>query len=316
MSKAKNVLVTGGAGFIGSHLVDRLISLGHRVAVVDDLSTGRRENLDRRAAFYQVDVASSAVMEVFQQERPEAVFHLAAQSSVSVSVREPAVDAGTNVLGAIRVLEAAQRFGTRKIVYTSTGGALYGEPERLPCDELHPIRPLAPYGTSKYVGELYVGLFHRLYGLDYTILRYGNVYGPRQDPHGEAGVIAIFGALMLAGKQPTINGTGEQERDFVFVSDVVEANALAMERGSGQAFNIGSGVGASVVRIFELLRQATGYRGGPVYGAALPGEVFKIYLDSSLARQELGWRPRVSLEEGLRLTVDHLRREAQLQGAS
>ncbi|MDP2949922.1 MAG: NAD-dependent epimerase/dehydratase family protein [Chloroflexota bacterium] len=310
------MLVTGGAGFIGSHVVDRLVSLGHRVAVIDDLSTGRRQNPNPSAVLHQTNVASQSVQEVFEREHPEVVFHLAARASVSASVREPAVDAETNVLGAIRVLEAAHLFGTRKVVYTSTGGALYGEPERLPCDERHPIRPLAPYGTSKYVGELYVELFHRLHNLDYTILRYGNVYGPRQNPYGEAGVIAIFGGLMLAGKQPIINGSGEQERDFVFVSDVVEANVLALEKGSGQAFNIGSGVGASVNRVFDLLRQATGYTGGPVHGPALPGEVFKIYLDSSLARRELGWRPQVSLEEGLRLTVDHLRREAQLQGAS
>lgn len=304
------MLVTGGAGFIGSHLVDRLVSLGHKVAVIDDLSTGRRQNLNSRAVLYQTNVASSAVREVFERERPEIVFHLAARASVSASVREPAVDAETNVLGAIRVLEAAQRTGVRKVVYTSTGGALYGEPERLPCDESHPVRPLAPYGTSKYTGELYVELFHRLHGLDYTILRYGNVYGPRQDPHGEAGVVAIFARRMLDGTQCTIHGSGEQERDFVYVSDVVEANVLAIEKGSGRAFNIGSGQAASVNRIAELLRRATGYGKEPVHGPALPGEVFKIYLDSSLARRELGWQPRVSLEEGIRLTVDHLRGRA------
>ncbi len=308
------MLVTGGAGFIGSNIVDRLVAEGHRVAIVDDLSAGRTQNVNAKATLHRMSVGSDGLKAIFQQEQPEYVYHLAAQASVSASVREPARDATTNVLGMINLLECARQSGVKKIIYSSTGGALYGEPERIPCDESHPIRPLSPYGLSKYVGEQYVQLYRRLHGLQYTILRYANVYGPRQDPHGEAGVVAIFTRLMLDGKQPAINGTGEQTRDFVFVGDVVDANMRAMDRGEGQAFNIGTGVCTSVNEVFESLKRATGFSQEAVHRPGLPGEVMNISLECSKARRELGWEPKIGLDEGLRLTVASLRGPSQARG--
>ncbi len=307
MSSPKTALVTGGAGFIGSHLVDRLISLGYRVAVVDDLSTGRLRNLDPAAVLYMADITQPAIHGVFQQERPSLVFHLAAQISVSHSTRDPIRDAECNVLGALRVLEAARACGVGKIIYSSTGGALYGEPEVNPCAETHPVAPLSPYGASKYLFEQYLMLYRRLHGLNYTILRYGNVYGPRQDPHGEAGVVAIFTQAMLEGKETRIFGDGVQDRDFVYVGDVVEANIRAIDRGEGNAFNIGTGKGTTINRVFELLKGLTAYPQSANYGPARPGDVYKISLECSKARRELGWTPQTKLEEGLRHTVEYFR---------
>jgi UDP-glucose 4-epimerase len=301
------ILVTGGAGFIGSHVVDRFIEGGHDVVVVDDLSTGRRSNLDPRAAFYEMDVRSPALGELFGQERPEVVSHHAAQVDVRCSVDDPMFDASVNVLGSLNVLECCRAHGVAKVIYSSSGGAVYGEPAYLPCDEDHPIQPLAPYGASKYVVERYLYLYRAVHGLDFTVLRYGNVYGPRQDPHGEAGVVAIFTGQMLRGATPVVNGGGEQERDFVYVADCARANLLALENGSGGTFNLGSGKGTSINRIFELLKGITGYAGDAVHGPAKPGETFRITLDGVRAREELGWVPTVGLREGLRRTVDYFR---------
>ncbi|MDO8532437.1 MAG: NAD-dependent epimerase/dehydratase family protein [Dehalococcoidia bacterium] len=302
------VLVTGGAGFIGSHIVDGFVAAGHDVAVVDDLSAGKREQVNPRARLYQVDIRdSTALAQVFDQERPEYVDHHAAQASVAMSVKDPCRDAAVNILGSIHVFEQARRTGVRKVVYASTGGALYGEPRYMPCDEEHPVHPLSPYGTSKFAAEKYLGLFGQLYGLRFTVLRYANVYGPRQDPFGEAGVVAIFTEKMLRGVQPVIFGTGEQERDFVYVSDIVRANLLALERGDGEAFNIGTEAGVSVNRIFVQLQAATGYGGAPAYDAPRAGDVFRIYLKAGKARAGLGWSPRVGLDEGIRNTVEHFR---------
>ncbi|MDO8690820.1 MAG: NAD-dependent epimerase/dehydratase family protein, partial [Dehalococcoidia bacterium] len=217
------VLVTGGAGFIGSHVVDGLIAQGHRVVVVDNLSTGSRDNLNPQAFFYEVDIRSPQLVEVFAQERPDLVDHHAAQMSVNRSVQNPREDAEINVLGSLNVIECCRNFGVKKVVYISTGGAMYGEPQYLPCDEAHPINPLSPYGVTKHNAEHYLFTYRHLYGLNYTVLRYPNVYGPRQDPLGEAGVVAIFTGKMLEGQQAVINGSGEQERDFVYVADLVEA---------------------------------------------------------------------------------------------
>ncbi|MFQ5860741.1 MAG: SDR family oxidoreductase [Dehalococcoidia bacterium] len=307
---AQTVLVTGGAGFIGSHLVDRLVELGHHVVVIDDLSSGRLQNLNKAPHFYHMSICDPDMEEAFQRERPQVVFHLAAQVSVPASVTAPLKDVETNVLGTLGLLENARRCEVEKVIYSSTGGAIYGEPQRLPCDESHPVAPLSPYGLSKYSGEQYLDLYRRLYQMSSTVLRYGNVYGPRQDPHGEAGVVAIFSQAMLQKKQPVIFGTGEQERDFVYVADVVEANILAMEAGDGQVYNIGTGVGTSVNHLFSLLKEVLRYPWKAASGPPRVGDVDKVYLDASKARQELGWEPKVPLAEGLQMTVEHL--QAQL----
>lgn len=307
MPDAKTVLVTGGAGFIGSHLVDRLLSLDYKVVVIDDLSSGKPQNLNPSAVFHQTDITQASLQEVFQQEKPDLVFHLAAQTSVSFSTRNPLKDAETNVVGTVCLLEAARAYGIQKFIYSSTGGALYGDPKTIPCTEQCPIAPLSPYGLSKYLAEQYLGMYHRLHQLNCTTLRYGNVYGPRQDPHGEAGVVAIFTQAMLDGKQPQIFGDGQQERDFVYVEDVVNANICAIEQGSGSAFNIGTGKGTSVNRIFESLKSILKYRRAPVHRPSRPGEVYKISLHCGKAERELGWTPQVGLEEGLRRTVEYFR---------
>ena len=298
-----NVLVTGGAGFIGSHVVDALLNRGDQVTVVDNLSTGNRANLDPAVSLIEIDLRSDELARAFQQLRPEAVFHMAAQASVAVSVDTPKLDAEVNILGTINLLEQCCSTGVRHVVYSSTGGALYGEPQRLPCTEDHPVNPVSPYGASKYAGELYVEMFGRLHGLDYTILRYANVYGPRQDPYGEAGVVAIFAQRMLKGQELFIFGDGDQERDFVYVEDVARANLLALEQGSGQSLNIGCGIGITVNEIFRRLRELTGYLKEATYEAPRPGDIYRISLDASKARQELGWKPKVALGDGLRRTV-------------
>lgn len=301
------VLVTGGAGFIGSHVVDGLVGDGHQVVVVDNLSSGSRKNLHPEATFYQVDIRSPELAQVFEKERPDLVNHHAAQMSVHVSLQDPREDAEINVMGSLNVIECCKSYGVEKIIYISTGGAIYGEPQYLPCDEEHPVNPLCPYGVTKHTVEHYLYLYRQLYGLNHTVLRYPNVYGPRQDPYGEAGVVAIFVGQMLEGQQAVTNGSGEQERDFVYVTDVVEANLLAMKNGDGGIFNIGWGRGTSVNQIFQTLAGITGYGRGAFHGPPLPGEVFKICLDATRAERELGWAARTPLEEGLRQTVEYFR---------
>ena len=308
MAESRTALVTGGAGFIGSHLVDRLLSLGFKVVVIDDLSTGKLQNLNPAATFQHTDVTHASVHEVFQRENPDLVFHLAAQVSVTQSTKDPAKDAEINILGTLHLLEAARRSGIEKFIYSSTGGALYGEPEVNPCTEQFPIAPLSPYGLSKYLAEQYLELYHRKYLLNYTSLRYGNVYGPRQDPYGEAGVVAIFTQAMLGGKRPQVFGDGNQERDFVYVDDVVEANICAISLGDSAAFNVGTGGSTKINRIFEVLKGILRYRWAPVYRPRRPGDVYQISLDSSKAASELGWTPQVELEEGLRQTVEYFRK--------
>jgi UDP-glucose 4-epimerase len=307
MAEPKTVLVTGGAGFIGSHLVDRLLSLDHKVVVIDNLSTGKLKNLNPGATFHHLDITQPSVTEVFTRDQPDVVFHLAAQISVTESTKDPFHDSNVNVFGTLRLLEAARRCGIEKFIYSSTGGALYGEPETDPCTEEHPILPVSPYGMSKYVAELYLDLYHRLYQINFTTLRYGNVYGPRQEADGEAGVVAIFTQAMLEGRQPQIYGDGDQARDFVFVDDVVDANLLAMTKGAGGAFNIGTGEKTSVNQIFESLQSIIKYRWSAEHGPARQGEVYKISLDSSKAVSALGWTPQVGMEEGLMQTVEFFR---------
>jgi UDP-glucose 4-epimerase len=305
------VLVTGGAGFIGSHLVDRLVQEGFQVAVVDNLSSGRRKYLNPSASFHDVDLCDQALVEVFNDERPEVVFHLAAQVSVIRSLEEPAEDARNNVLGSLNLLYQCQRFGVSRFIYSSTGGAIYGEPQNLPCTEADPVRPKSPYGASKASVESYVHCYGFLTGFRYTILRYGNVYGPRQDPEGEAGVIAIFPKRMLDGKSVVIYGDGDQERDFVYVSDVAEANVTALRQEENEVYNIGSGKGTRVNEVFERLAELTNYRSNPTYEPARKGEVYKIYLEVRKAQERLGWVPTVNLEKGLALTVESFLNRSQ-----
>lgn len=303
----RKVLVTGGAGFIGSHVVESLLDQGHDVVVVDNLVTGHRENVDPRARFYQLDIRSAELGDLFERERPDAISHHAAQMNVRRSVSDPLYDADVNVLGSLNLIECAVRHKVKKFIYISSGGAVYGEPEELPCDENHPVNPICQYGVTKHIVEHYLYLYKRNYGLDYTVLRYPNVYGPRQDPYGEAGVVAIFTGQMLRGEGVLINGSGEQTRDFVYVKDCAWANVLALENGSGQVYNLGTGVETSVNQIFALLKEIIGYPREPRRGPAMVGETFRIYLDASKAQRELGWQPTVTLQEGLRRTVDYFK---------
>jgi UDP-glucose 4-epimerase len=309
------ILVTGGAGFIGSNVADRFVSLGHEVAVLDDLSTGFREFVPGGARFYQVDLTDAAGVDACLAEfRPEVVDHHAAQIDVRRSVTEPRLDASINILGTLGLLESCTRHSVAKFLYASTGGALYGEGRTLPATEEHPVNPEAPYGASKHTVEHYLYIWRLLHRLDYTVLRYPNVYGPRQNPHGEAGVNAIFIGLMLEGKRPRIFGTGEQLRDYLFVDDVVAANVLALERGSGEMVNLGTGIGTSVNQIFRELRDILKFPGEPIYEPPRPGEVQRIYLDASRAREVLGWTPKVSFRAGLERTVEWTRRAAASTG--
>jgi len=302
------ILVTGGAGFIGSHVVDLMIEAGHDVVVVDNLSTGRQRNLNPKARFYQVDIREPELRYVFEQEKPDVVDHHAAQMNVRRSVTDPLYDADVNIRGSVHLLELCREFHVRKIIYISSGGAVYGEPVYLPCDEEHPVRPLCPYGLTKFAFELYLYIYQQNYGIDYTVFRYPNVYGPRQDPLGEAGVIAIFTGQMLRGQPVTIYGSGEQVRDYVHVHDCALANLLALENGSGRVYNLGSGQGTSVNELFRRLKSITGYTGEPVYAPAKVGETFKIYLNAQRAKEELGWSQTISLDEGLSQTVEYTKK--------
>lgn len=301
------ILVTGGAGFIGSHVVDAYLAEGHEVRVIDNLATGRRANVPAGARLHEVDIHSRETAAIFAEFQPDVVNHLAAQASVKVSTTDPVHDLEVNGGGTAKVARLCVEHGVRKLIYASTGGALYGDPDFVPVPETHPIRALSPYGTSKRVGELYIELYNRTAGLDYTILRYANAYGPRQDPHGEAGVIAIFTGLMLAGETCTIDGDGEQQKDYVYVGDIARANLAALTMGNGQAINIGTGKGTSVNQIFNALAAATGNAQPARYGPPRPGDVRNIWLDSSLAGQLLGWKHEVGIGEGIRLTVESFR---------
>ena len=292
-------MVTGGAGFIGSHVVDALIGAGHDVVVVDDLSTGKEENVNPSATFYQVDIRSEEMSGIFDYQRPHIVYHHAAQMDVRRAVSEPDYDASVNILGGLNILENGRRTGLQKLIFASTGGAVYGEPTELPVVESHPIAPLSPYGLTKFTFEQYLGLYRRLYEFDYTVLRYANVYGPRQDPHGEAGVVAIFTGQLLRGEGPRIFGDGNKTRDYVYVSDVVAANMLVLEDGQGQTFNVGSGEETSDLQIFETVRDAVGAHAEPQYANPRPGEIDRIALDSTRFREQLGWEPATSLEDGI-----------------
>jgi len=303
------ILVTGGAGFIGSHLVDRLVQEGHDVVIVDDLSTGKRRNVNRAAEFYKVDIQSSRIEQIFRKERPSLVIHLAAQMNVRRSVEDPIFDAQVNILGMLNLLEQAVKHGSRKIIFASSGGAVYGEQDVFPAPEDHATRPLSPYGISKLTGEHYLAYYQHVSGIQYVSLRYANVYGPRQDPEGEAGVVAIFARKMLAGEQPVINGNGRQTRDFIFVEDVVEANLAVMGQDIQGIYNVGTGKETSVNELFMVLTGLTGSNFKGIHGPAKKGEQARSVVDITRIRTELGWEPRVSLPDGLKRTVEFFREE-------
>jgi UDP-glucose 4-epimerase len=297
------VLLTGGAGFIGSHVADHLVARGHEVAIIDDLSTGRRGNLPAEAWFYEADLRSGCAR-IFEEFEPEVLSHHAAQIDVRRSVREPDLDADVNILGTLRLLQSCVEHGVRRVVFASSGGAVYGEPQEIPATEDHPEYPVSPYGVSKLAGERYLGFYYFHYGLPYVALRYANVYGPRQDPHGEGGVVAIFSANLAANRRSTINGTGEQTRDYVYVGEVARANILALEGDPPPgAYNIGTGVETSVNELYELARGISGRDLPASYGPAKLGEQLRSSIDPARAGRALYWRPEVPLAVGLQETL-------------
>ena len=300
------ILVTGGAGFIGSNVVDLFLSNGYEVVIVDNLSTGRESNLNPKATFYKVDICNPKLEDIFAREQPDYISHHAAQMDVRRSVAQPLFDAEVNILGSLNVIECARSYGVKKFVYISSGGAAYGEPVYLPCDENHQINPICQYGASKHTVEHYLYMYRVNYGLEYSVLRYPNVFGPRQDPHGEAGVIAIFIGKMLCNEPVVINGDGEQQRDYVFVTDCARANLLTLNAPSG-IYNLGAGQGTTVNQLFTALGKMTGYQQKAVYGPAKLGETRFIYLNAAKANKEMAWQPFISLEEGLQHTVDYHR---------
>ncbi|MBL8150642.1 MAG: NAD-dependent epimerase/dehydratase family protein [Blastocatellia bacterium] len=300
------ILVTGGAGFIASHIVDAYIALGHDVAVVDNLSTGREENINPKASFYKLDICSEQVKELILEQKPDIINHHAAQIDVRRSVQDPAYDAKINIVASLNILEAARQVSTKHFIFSSTGGAIYGEQDYFPADEAHPLRPLSPYGVAKLSVEKYLDYYRAIYGLPYTIFRYANVYGPRQNPKGEAGVVAIFCELLSKTSTPTINGDGLQTRDYVYVADLVKANCLAIEhldKSANQIFNIGTGIETDVNSIFQHLKHLFASEVDETHGSAKAGEQRRSVLSSALVSQVLGWRVETSLEEGLEKTV-------------
>ncbi len=310
-----NVLVTGGAGFIGSHVADELLAAGHRVVIVDDLNTGHRYNVPEGATFYEADICDAPKMaEIFENERIEAISHQAARANVRASMADPITYARTNVLGTLVLLELAYKHKCHKIVFASTGGAVYGEGysedgSKLPFTETTWPQPKDNYGANKLSMEFHLDLYHANYGLKYTILRYPNVYGPRQDSKGEAGVIAIFAGAMLAGKQIKINGDGKQQRDFCYVGDVARANRLALESDVIGIFNVGTGIPTDINTIVNTLREVVGYPQEAEHLPAAVGEVRATYLDSSKIKAALGWQAEVPLREGITRTVDWMRKQ-------
>jgi UDP-glucose 4-epimerase len=301
------VLVTGGAGFIGSHVTDVFLDAGHEVWALDDLSSGRRENLRPEVRLVVLDIRSPDAARMVESERFEVMCHLAAQMDVRRSVADPRFDAEVNIAGFLNLLEAARKSGVRKVVFSSTGGAIYGEQDVHPAPESHPTRPVSPYGVSKASGELYLGYYRAQYGLASVALRYANVYGPRQNPHGEAGVVAIFSERLIRGETCAINGTGEQTRDFVYGPDVARANLLAATRDVQGPINIGTGIETEVNRLYALLARAAGVDRPAQHAPAKPGEQMRSSVDPSFAAKVLGWRPAVALEEGLQRTIGWFR---------
>lgn len=316
MVRRMKILITGGAGFIGSHVAARYLHAGHDVAVVDNLSTGRQENVPAKAKFFRADITDQENLKrIFAEFRPAVVSHHAAQMDIRRSLREPLFDANVNILGSLSVLELSAHFSVKKFIFASTGGAIYGEPQTIPASESTLENPISHYGVTKLSVERYLHTYHHLYGLDFTALRYANVFGPRQNPHGEAGVVAIFIGQMLRREIPTIFGDGSKTRDYIFIDDVVDANLLALETGSRGVFNLGRGVEVSDYEVFDAIRAAIGCAHEPNFAARRLGEVEHICLDTSAATRTLGWKPRVGLFDGIARTIAHIRSEADMNVA-
>lgn len=297
------IMITGGAGFIGSNIADRLIDEGNTVIIVDDLSNGKKENINKKAVFYKKDIRDADLADIFIKEKPHIVIHNAAQLSVRISVEDPVYDAEVNVKGGLNVFNCSMKTGVKKIIFASSGGTVYGEQEKFPADESHSTNPISPYGVAKLASEKYLHYFYKTYGLEYIALRYANIYGPRQDPLGEAGVVAIFSSIMLKGGSPVINGDGNQTRDYVYVKDVVEANMRAIESNFVGCVNIGTSKETSVNELFAALKQVSGNNSIiKNHGPAKQGEAYRSSLDYSLAKKTLGWQPKTSVKEGLKLT--------------
>ena len=299
------IVVTGGAGFIGSHIVDAFIEKGHEVHIIDDFSTGRKENVNPKATVHKLDIADPKAAALIGKLKPDALNHQAAQMDLRLSVEDPLLDARINIIGFLNLLEACKNSGVKKVLFASSGGAVYGDKEPIPAAEDHPTEPLSPYGVSKKTGELYLAYYYAAFGMPFIALRYSNVYGPRQSSKGEAGVVAIFISQLLAGKSPMINGDGKQTRDYVFVKDIVRANVAALESNYIGPVNIGTGKETDVVTISESLRQGLKSNIAAVHGAAKIGEQRRSCLNTSLARDLLGWQAEVPLQTGLEQTIAH-----------
>ncbi|MBI4847213.1 MAG: SDR family oxidoreductase [Nitrospirae bacterium] len=306
--KKSNILVTGGAGFIGSHIVDLLIDDGHEVIVVDNLSSGNENNLNKRARLFKLDIQDAGLEQIFREERPEYVIHQAAQIDVRHSVADPIYDASVNILGTLNILQNCIAYNIKKVVFASSGGAIYGEQQSFPASESHPFQPISPYGIAKLTVEHYLFYYMTVHELNYTALRYANVYGPRQDPFGEAGVVAVFTKKMLDGEQTVINGDGEQTRDFVYVEDVARANVLALRNNTHEkAFNIGTGIETSIKQLFDLLRNIIDPSIKKEHGPRKAGEQLRSVLDCAKAKDKLHWTCETSIENGLNKTVEYFR---------
>lgn len=303
-----NILVTGGAGFIGSHVVDAYVNDGHHVVVIDDLSSGVKENVNPKAEFHQLDIRSADVEQIFRRHTVDIVNHHAAQMDVRRSVSDPKFDASVNVLGGLNVFEAARQHGVKKIIFSSTGGAIYGEQDYFPADEEHPVRPLSPYGITKLVTEKYLFYYKEVHGIEHVVLRYANIYGPRQNPHGEAGVVAIFAKKMLQGESPVINGDGKQTRDYTFVADVVKASLLALDYPGSNIFNVGTGKETDVNELFRILCGWLSPNCAVRHGPPKQGEQRRSVISYRKIERELGWQPRVELSEGLRITAEYFKK--------
>jgi len=297
------VLITGGAGFIGSNVADGLLEKNYQVVIIDDLSNGKEENIPKKAKFYKIDIRDKEIQKIFKEEKPDIVIHNAAQLSVRVSVEDPMMDADINIMGGLNIINNCHIYNVSKIIFASSGGTVYGEQEYFPADEEHPARPISPYGVAKLSTEKYLYCYYNNYGLNYVSLRYGNIYGPRQDPYGEAGVVAIFSKKILEGKNPTINGDGLQTRDYVYVEDAVDINLRAIESDFTGVVNVGTGKETNVVRLLNILKEASGKKDiEEIHGPLKDGEQRRSQLSYRMAEEMLGWKPAVSIEEGLKLT--------------
>lgn len=301
------MLVTGGAGFIGSHLVDALLEKGHSVAIIDNMITGQKENINPNARFYEFDIRNKEIQAVFEKERFDVVFHQAAQLDVRKSVSDPGYDADVNIIGTLNLLQASVATGVKQFLFASSGGAMYGEQVEYPASEEHPCWPSSPYGVTKLTCERYIYYYGLNFGLKYQLMRYANVYGPRQNAHGEAGVVAIFSDKLLNGEQPLINGDGKQTRDYVYVHDVVRANLLAMEHGENDYFNVGTAIETNVNEIFQVLNEASGANMPEKHVEVKAGEQMRSVLSFQKAKRILGWEPQVNLQKGLAETIAYFK---------